>query len=454
MANLQITTMMVPSSKYSIKCPYSMNPSSITRHDTYNDASAMAEVSYMIGNNNQVSYHYAVDDYRAVQGLPTNRNSWSVGDGSKPGSGNRNTISVETCYSKSGGSRYVKAADNVLTLIAMLMKEHGIPATRVYYHRHWSGKNCPHRLIAQGVSETQFQQMVQNRYSEMYGGGNVVVNPLPPTGTSYKVGDVVTISGVYTSSGSNTQLRPSRNTGTITKIVSGARNPYLLDNGDLGWVNDACIVSGGSSGGSGGSSITTIAQEVINGKWGNGDDRRRNLEAAGYNYDAVQAEVNRILNGGGSSSSSKKSISTIADEVIAGKWGSGETRKQKLKAAGYDYNAVQAEVNRKLGVGGGSSSSSKKSISTIADEVIAGKWGTGETRKQKLKAAGYDYNAVQAEVNRKLGAGGSSSSKKSNKEIAKEVIAGKWGNGETRKQKLKAAGYDYNAVQAEVNKLL
>lgn len=48
----------------------------------------------------------------------------------------------------------------------------------------------------------------------------------------------------------------------------------------------------------------------------------------------------------------------------------------------------------------------------------------------------------------------SAKKKKSNAAIAKEVIAGKWGNGETRKKKLKAAGYDYNAIQKEVNKLL
>lgn len=46
----------------------------------------------------------------------------------------------------------------------------------------------------------------------------------------------------------------------------------------------------------------------------------------------------------------------------------------------------------------------EKTISQIADEVIAGKWGNGTARKTKLEAAGYDYDAVQAEVNRKLGA--------------------------------------------------
>ena len=43
---------------------------------------------------------------------------------------------------------------------------------------------------------------------------------------------------------------------------------------------------------------------------------------------------------------------------------------------------------------------------------------------------------------------------KSNEDIAKEVLLGKWGNGLTRKSKLKKAGYDYNAIQKIVNKLL
>lgn len=44
----------------------------------------------------------------------------------------------------------------------------------------------------------------------------------------------------------------------------------------------------------------------------------------------------------------KKSIDTIAKEVIAGKWGNGNDRKKKLTAAGYDYSAVQKRVNALL----------------------------------------------------------------------------------------------------------
>ena len=46
--------------------------------------------------------------------------------------------------------------------------------------------------------------------------------------------------------------------------------------------------------------------------------------------------------------STKKSNEEIADEVINGKWGNGEDRKSRLSAAGYDYEAIQKIVNNKL----------------------------------------------------------------------------------------------------------
>ena len=46
----------------------------------------------------------------------------------------------------------------------------------------------------------------------------------------------------------------------------------------------------------------------------------------------------------------KKSNDQIADEVIAGKWGNGAERKEKLQAAGYNYDEIQSIVNKKLGI--------------------------------------------------------------------------------------------------------
>ena len=95
-------------------------------------------------------------------------------------------------------------------------------------------------------------------------------------------------------------------------------------------------------------SIDEVAQEVINGQWGNGEDRKNRLTAAGYDYNAVQDRVNEILGGG----SSRKSNEEIADEVIAGKWGNGSERKSRLEAAGYNYDTIQDIVNKKLSGGG------------------------------------------------------------------------------------------------------
>lgn len=62
------------------------------------------------------------------------------------------------------------------------------------------------------------------------------------TSPPYKLGDQVMIEGVYESSDSWVRLKPFRNTGKITAIRQGAKNPFLLDNGNLGWVNEEVIV--------------------------------------------------------------------------------------------------------------------------------------------------------------------------------------------------------------------
>lgn len=94
----------------------------------------------------------------------------------------------------------------------------------------------------------------------------------------------------------------------------------------------------------------------------------------------------------------KKSSEQIADEIIAGTygWGNGDDRKAKLKAAGYDPAAVQAIVNQKL-----TPIVTKKSDDEIVAEVIAGKWGDGDARVTALKNAGYDAAAIQQKVNEK-----------------------------------------------------
>lgn len=89
----------------------------------------------------------------------------------------------------------------------------------------------------------------------------------------------------------------------------------------------------------------------------------------------------------------KKTNNEIADEVIAGKWGAGEERRRRLTEAGYDYNAVQAIVEKKI-----AALNKKQSLDEIAMAVIRGEWGAGITREKRLTEAGYDYDKVQKRV--------------------------------------------------------
>lgn len=168
--------------------------------------------------------------------------------------------------------------------------------------------------------------------------------------------------------------------------------------------------------------------------------------------------VNTILDGESvpvqNTSTNKKSNEEIANEVISGKWGNGDARKTALINSGYDYSAIQSIVNEKLTGKKTESKSLLKSVVEIAREVIAGDWGNGEDRKNRLTSAGYNFSEIQAKVNELCGVKSTVPNRKSNEEIANEVIAGKWGNGADRKTKLASAGYDYNAVQKIVNQKL
>lgn len=140
---------LVNSSKYSIKCPYSMIPEFIVVHNTANDASAENEVAYMIRNNDTTSFHYAVDDKEIVQGIPENRNAWHAGDGGS-GKGNRKGIAIEICYSKSGGDRFIQAEKNAAQFIAQKLKEKGWGIDEVKKHQDFMNKYCPHRTLDMG----------------------------------------------------------------------------------------------------------------------------------------------------------------------------------------------------------------------------------------------------------------------------------------------------------------
>ncbi|EJR83420.1 N-acetylmuramoyl-L-alanine amidase family protein [Bacillus cereus] len=209
---MEIRRKLVDPSKYSIKCPNTMTPEFITVHNTYNDASAENEISYMIGNNNSVSFHVAVDDKEAVQGIPFDRNAWHAGDGN--GNGNRKSIGVEICYSLSGGDRYYKAEDNAAIVIAQLMKQFNIPISNVRTHKSWSGKHCPHRMLDEGRVD-QFIEKINKAFNK---DNN---KPLQPKGLGIATSKYPEGSGINLYSG------PGKD-AWFTGHVINTKMPYLI----------------------------------------------------------------------------------------------------------------------------------------------------------------------------------------------------------------------------------
>ena len=205
---------LVPSSKYSIKCPYAMTPQYITVHNTSNNASAQQEINYMIRNNNQTSYHVAIDEKYVIQAIPFNRNAWHAGDKTN-GTGNRKSIAIEICRSTGDTNMFLQAEANAAHYIAKLLKQYGWGVDRVKQHYDWSGKNCPHRTRQLGW--TRFVNMIKEELNKLN-------NPPKPTTTTtkanYKVGDYK--KNVKTTDSLNIRSKRNASSSKVGTLPKGA----------------------------------------------------------------------------------------------------------------------------------------------------------------------------------------------------------------------------------------
>ena len=162
---MDIIKKLISKEKYSIKCPYTLSPLGITVHNTANSASAANEIAYMAGNDKEISYHFAVDEKEIIQALPLDRNGWHAGDGAT-GSGNRRTIAIEICRSTSEDlNLFIQAEKNAAWLCASLCLQYGWSTKDIYTHKHWSGKNCPHKTLELGWD--RFLAMVEQNIADM-----------------------------------------------------------------------------------------------------------------------------------------------------------------------------------------------------------------------------------------------------------------------------------------------
>lgn len=350
---MKIIQMLCPSSKYNIKCPYSMEAEGICIHNTANDAPAVNEIKYMISNNKETSFHFAVDDIQAVQGLPLDRNGWHASDGGN-GRGNRKTIAIEICYSKSGGDRWLKALDNAAELTAELLIDHGWDISRVSKHQDYGNhKHCPHRIL------------------DEYGWDNFLNLIKSKMGKSTE-----------TETKTDESVNSGKTVVTLAREVIAGR-----------WGNGAQRKANLTAAGYDYSEIQGAVNDICAGK--SVADRVATCTKSSPAPAPAPTPVQPAT-------PAKKSNDEIAKEVMAGKWGNGADRKARLEAAGYNYAAIQNIVNGLAGKPTQTTTPARKSNEAIAREVIAGKWGNGNQRKQRLTAAGYNYAAIQRLVNRMI----------------------------------------------------
>ena len=337
----------------------------VTIHNTDNDgaganAKAHANLLKNTWKNKQQSWHFAVDEDGAYQSIPTDEVAWHAGDGGT-GKGNTQTVAIEICMNSDGDLE--KATDNAAELAAQVLKEKGLSADDLYQHHDWSGKNCPSQIRAgkpyswstfkdkiaayfnggsstnpdtgSDTSKKTISQIadeviagkwgngearknalegagydyeeVQAEVNKRYGitSGSSTSNPStskPASTTKHKVGETVTINGVYTSSTSTTKLTPAVKSGKITKIIADARNPYLLNDGDIGWVNDDCIVSKTSS-----STSIKVGDKVTPIKAVSYDGVKLIDEVTKKKYTVIEIKGDRVVLGDGLNTAFKKS---------------------------------------------------------------------------------------------------------------------------------------------------
>lgn len=219
--------------------PYN-NPQCIVVHNTDNfaagaNARAHAKAQHD-GDFQNMSAHYYVDDGdTAYQSAPHSRGCWHVGinygNGNLFGSyGNRNSIGVEMCVQ--GGYNYEKAFQHTVELVKYLMKETGIPASRVYRHLDICSKNCPSQIIAKG-DWTRFKKLISGGSSES-SGNNTSGEEIYKPGV-YKVNDTELNIRIAPNADSKiVGVIRDQGSYTITKIQNGSWGKLLSG---AGWIN-------------------------------------------------------------------------------------------------------------------------------------------------------------------------------------------------------------------------
>ena len=233
------------------------------------------------GNMNDVRVHYYVDNVCAWQNLPLSLSGWHAADGG--GNGNRRTIAIECIMSSAYNDRDKKSEDNCARLAAALLKKYGLDINHLYTHTHWLN-------VRDGKSgSVDYLNTTRNPYK-------MCPAYILPHWAEFKK-----------------KVQAYMNAGSSTPATSSPKQLYRVRKS---WSNAKSQIGAFSS--------------LENAK-----------KACKAGYAVFDSNGKQVY-------PTKKSIDEVAREVIQGKWGNGAERKKRLTNAGYDYNEVQKKVNQMI----------------------------------------------------------------------------------------------------------
>nr|DAZ28804.1 MAG TPA: peptidoglycan hydrolase [Caudoviricetes sp.] len=233
------------------------------------------------GNMKDVRVHYYVDNVCAWQNLPLSLSGWHAADGS--GNGNRKTIAIECIMSSAYNSTDKKSEDNCARLAAALLKKYGLDINHLYTHTHWLN-------VRDGKSGTvDYLNTTRNPYKMC--PAYILTHWAE---FKKKVQAYMNVGSSTPATSSPKQLYRVRKSWSDAKSQIGAFSS--LENAKKACkAGYAVFDSNGKQVYPTKKSIDEVAREVIQGKWGNGAERKKRLTNAGYDYNEVQKKVNQMI---------------------------------------------------------------------------------------------------------------------------------------------------------------
>ena len=242
MSYSKLCDIIVPASTSNYTAKRNNTINKFTPHHVAGCLTAQQIANIFANPNRKASANYGIGiDGKIVGMVGEEARAWT----SSSPANDHQAITVEISNDQVGGDWHV--SDLCIERLIDLMVEIRQRTTKEIYvydgtvngtvtrHNMFSNTNCPGTYL-----QSKFPYIVEQVNKRLQEGITPVeISNISAPVEGRKIGDTVIITGIYVASNSTNRLNPARTKGMITKIIAGAKNPYLLDNGNMGWTRNS-----------------------------------------------------------------------------------------------------------------------------------------------------------------------------------------------------------------------